>query len=75
MTEHEDLIDWSKTTFEGSRREQLRRALQMSVRERLEALNQLAALSERLRTMPKCASDDTALSSASDRSETARSRE
>ncbi|EIT71380.1 MULTISPECIES: type I-U CRISPR-associated protein Csx17 [Hydrocarboniphaga] len=32
-------IDWSKATFEGSRREQLRRTRAMSLRQRLEALD------------------------------------
>jgi hypothetical protein len=44
---------WRKTTFDGARIELLRRAQLMSVRERLEAMDELAKLAERLRTMPK----------------------
>lgn len=44
-------IDWSKTTFDGSRREQLRRALTMTVRERLEALDELTRLSQCIQAM------------------------
>ena len=46
-------IDWGKTTFDGSRREQLRQARRMTVRQRLEALDELTEISERLRTMPR----------------------
>ena len=53
MTEQENKIDWEKTTFEGSRREQLRLAKRMTVRQRLEALNELSALSERMRSMSR----------------------
>lgn len=42
-------IDWSKTTFEGSRREQLRRWQTLTVRERLEALDSLTELAERFK--------------------------
>lgn len=53
MDEQKQTIDWRKTTFEGSRDEQLRRAQSMSVRQRLEAMNALAELSERLQAMPR----------------------
>lgn len=53
MSNGEDQIDWSKTTFEGVRKEQLRQALKMTVRERLEAMDELDRLSERLQAMPK----------------------
>lgn len=53
MTEHDRDMDWRKTTFDGSRREQLRRARAMTVRQRLEAMDELAALSERMRAMPR----------------------
>jgi CRISPR-associated protein Csx17 len=46
-------IDWSKTTFDGSRREQLRQAQRMTVRRRLEALDELTELSERLQAMAR----------------------
>ncbi len=39
---------WEAATWEGARREQLRRALRLSVRERLEALEALAETGERL---------------------------
>jgi CRISPR-associated protein Csx17 len=48
MSEQEP-IDWSKTTFDGSRREQLRRLRALSLRERLEALDRLTAHAERTR--------------------------
>ena len=37
-------LAWQITTWEGSRREQLRRALRLTCRERLQALEQLAEL-------------------------------
>lgn len=53
MDEQKHSIDWRKTTFEGSRRDQLRRAQSMTVRQRLEAMSDLAELAERLQTMPR----------------------
>ena len=53
MSENERPIDWSKTTFDGARPEQLRQAQRMTVRQRLEALDQLTELTERLQTMPR----------------------
>lgn len=47
MSESEDEIDWSLTTWEGSRREQLRRWRHLTVRERLEALDEMTDLAER----------------------------
>jgi len=44
MSESDKIIDWSKTTFEGSRREQLRRWRALSLRQRLEALDRLSDL-------------------------------
>lgn len=41
MDENQDDIDWSLTTWEGSRRAQLRHALTLTVRERLEAAERL----------------------------------
>ncbi|MES0872862.1 type I-G CRISPR-associated protein Cas8g1/Csx17 [Sinimarinibacterium thermocellulolyticum] len=46
MSEQEP-IDWSKTTFDGSRREQLKRWRALSLRERLQALDRLTAHAER----------------------------
>ncbi len=50
MSERDDRdIDWTLTTWEGSRREQLRRAQDLTLRERLQAVEDMAELSERLR--------------------------
>lgn len=48
MSEAHDDIDWSKTTFDGSRREQLRRWRSLTVRELLEALDAMTELAERM---------------------------
>jgi len=53
-----DYSDLKKTTFDGSRREQLRQAQAMTVRQRLEALNGLTELSERIQAM-LCRHTDT----------------
>ncbi|MES9137018.1 hypothetical protein ABER38_12110, partial [Cutibacterium acnes] len=58
MSDADKTIDWSKTTFEGSRREQLRRWAALSVRERLEALDRLSEQASRL-------ADKTAAAAAS----------
>lgn len=47
MSENRDEIDWSLTTWEGSRRAQLRHALTLTVRERLEAAEGLAEVGRR----------------------------
>ncbi len=44
---------WSQTTWEGNRRAQLRHALSLSLRERLQAVEDMAEVSERLREMRK----------------------
>ena len=44
---------WEAATWEGSRRAQLRSALALTVRERLEALEALAELSRKLSDMPR----------------------
>ena len=41
-------IDWNLTTWEGSRREQLRRWRMLSVRERLQAIEEMAELARAL---------------------------
>jgi len=46
--EHPELR-WELTTHEGNRREQLRRARELTLRERLQAVEEMAELSERLR--------------------------
>ncbi len=53
MSDAQHPMDWSKTTFDGSRREQLRQAQRMTVRQRLEALDELTGLSERLQALPR----------------------
>lgn len=44
---------WETATWEGSRRTRLRAALALTVRERLQALEDLAELAQRLATMPR----------------------
>lgn len=46
-----DGIDWSLTTWEGSRRAQLRNALRLTLRERLEALDGMTDIAEHFRWM------------------------
>lgn len=48
MTINPDEIDWSLTTWEGTRREQLRRSLHLTLRERLQALEEMAETARRL---------------------------
>ena len=42
-----DAVDWSLTTWEGSRREQLRRWSELSLREIIQAQEDMRELSER----------------------------
>ena len=44
---------WETATWEGSRRAQLRSALALTVRERLQALEALTELAHRLAEMPR----------------------
>jgi hypothetical protein len=65
MSEKQDHIDWSVTTWGGSREAQLRRALKLTPRERLAAAEGLADVLRRLGEMRargefKSASDDGA---------------
>lgn len=53
MSEDLENADWSVTTFDGSRRDQLRRARTLTVRQRLEAMDELNQLSDRMRFVPK----------------------
>jgi len=46
-----DAIDWSLTTWEGSRREQLRRWAELSLREIIQAQEEMRELSERFAQM------------------------
>jgi hypothetical protein len=50
MSEAQDPdVRWELTTHEGNRREQLRRARKLTLRERLQALEEMTELSGRLR--------------------------
>ena len=49
---------WETATWEGSRRAQLRAALALTVRERLQALEDLAELARRLAAMPRTYGQD-----------------
>ena len=51
MSEARQDIDWSLTTWEGSRKAQLRRALELTLRERLEAVEGLADVARRFEEM------------------------
>lgn len=51
MSENRDDIDWSLTTWEGSRQAQLRHALTLTLRERMEAVEGLADVARRLQEM------------------------
>jgi hypothetical protein len=51
MSESQDEIGWSVTTWEGSRRAQLRHALKLTLRERLEAAEGLADVLRRFGEM------------------------
>lgn len=42
--EPDDNIDWSVTTFDGARREQLRRWSRLTLREKMLALDEMAEL-------------------------------
>jgi hypothetical protein len=48
MNDPDEEVGWEAGTWEGSRRLQLRRALKLTVRERLQALEALAETSDRL---------------------------
>jgi hypothetical protein len=53
MTDMEPKIDWTLTTWEGSRREQLRRWRALSLRDRFRAIEDMAEISQRLQEMRK----------------------
>ncbi len=48
IVDHDKDENWDAGTWEGSRRAQLRGSLTLTVRERLEALEDMAEVSERL---------------------------
>jgi hypothetical protein len=51
MRDKQNEIDWSLTPWEGRRRAQLRRALAMTLRERVEALEDLAVVARRFQEL------------------------
>lgn len=53
---------WAETTWEGNRRAQLRRALELTLRERLQAVEDMAEIAERFAQMrdSKARSPETA---------------
>lgn len=51
MSENRDDFDWSLTTWEGSRRAQLRYALTLTLRERMEAVEGMADVARRFQEM------------------------
>lgn len=51
MSEKRDDIDWSMTTWEGSRREQLRRWAQLTLEEIVQAQEEMAELNQRFADM------------------------
>ena len=52
IEENKPLTDWSLTTWEGARREQLRRWAELSLREIILAQEEMRELSERLSQSP-----------------------
>ncbi len=51
MSKQDDEIDWSLTTWEGSRRETLRRWCKLNVRERLQTLEEMCDLARQFADM------------------------
>jgi hypothetical protein len=51
MNQIPDDFDWSVTTYDGARREQLRRALALTLRERMQSVEDMAEVAERFRQM------------------------
>lgn len=51
MNQIPDDFDWSVTTYDGARREQLRRALALTLRERMQAVEDMGEVAERFRQM------------------------
>ena len=61
----DDDIDWSLTTWVGARREQVRRWLRLSVRERLEAVDRMGRTAEMLQRIgSRTRSDSQSIPSA-----------
>lgn len=51
MGQTPNLIDWSLTTWEGSRRAQLRHWMSLTLRERLQCLDDMTTLAEHFAEM------------------------
>jgi hypothetical protein len=51
MGEERNEIDWELTTWEGSRRAQLRRALTLTLRQRMQAVKDLADVARRFQEL------------------------
>ena len=62
MSQMPDDIDWSLTTWEGSRREQLRHALSLTLRQRLQAVEDMAEVAQRFQEMREAEEFSTARS-------------
>ena len=60
MSQIPDDIDWSLTTWEGSRQEQLRHALSFTLRERLQAVEDMAEVAQRFQEMHVTGKSSTA---------------
>lgn len=50
---HDDMVDWSLTTWDGSRREQLRRWAALPLEQIIRAIEEMEALAERLSAAPR----------------------
>lgn len=51
MTDTEPKVDWTLTTWGGSRREQLRRWRALTLRDRIRAIEDMAEISQRFQEM------------------------
>lgn len=63
MSADQELIDWSICTRLGARRAQLREYLKLSVRERLEAVEQMGRVGEMLKQAVRCSPRHSAIAS------------
>ena len=59
MSQIPDDIDWSLTTWEGSRREQLRHALNLTLRERWQGVEDMAEVAQRFKAMRETGKSST----------------
>ncbi|PCJ87222.1 MAG: hypothetical protein COA54_06895 [Thiotrichaceae bacterium] len=51
MTDNNKNIDWEQTTWEGSRKAQLRQWLKLTLRERLQAVENMGEISQHFKQM------------------------